>query len=211
MIQAKSEVQAAAARLRRGELLIHPTESVYGFGCLLEDSALALLRHLKGRPEDGFVVLLPSAETVADLLGEQGTVLARAFWPGPLTLVVDDPGDHLHPQAKAKDASVAIRVPGHPVARLLVEAAGRPITSTSANVPGQPPAVTVAGAREAARALGGEMAWLDAGRLPGGPASTLVRVKSAGPVLLRRGPHQRGGADRCFRRPVPVENKSPDG
>lgn len=174
-------------RLRAGELVAHPAETVYGFGGLLDPGPLDALRALKGRASGGFVVLVPDAEGVADLLGDAGAVLARAFWPGPLTLVVADPGDHFPPSAKAADGSVALRVPGRPETLALLRRAGRPMTSTSANAPGERPAVTAADARAAADALGHEMAALDAGRLPGGPASTLVRATTRKPVLLRRG------------------------
>lgn len=186
---ADGELDEAAARLAAGELVVHPTEAVYGIGGLLEDRPLAALRRMKGRPSDGFVVLTPSSESVGQVLGPVGRALARAFWPGPLTLVVDDPEDRFHPLAKAADGSVALRAPGHPVAQVLLAHAGRPITSTSANQPGEPPATTAAAARRAARAMGVEPFALDAGPLPGGAPSTLVRLASGGaPVVLRRGP-----------------------
>ena len=183
-------VDEAADRLEAGELVVHPTEAVYGIGGLLEDRPLAALRRMKDRPRDGFVVLAPSAESVRDALTKAGRTLARAFWPGPLTLVVDDPQDRFHPAAKAPDGSVALRVPGHPVARALLARAGRPVTSTSANRPGEPPAATADDARRAALAMGGEAFVLDAGPLPGGAPSTLVRLPpgDGAPVVLREGP-----------------------
>lgn len=184
-----AELDEAARRLAAGELVVHPTEAVYGIGGLLEDHPLAALRRMKGRPTDGFVVLAPSAESVGRALGPVGRALARAFWPGPLTLVVDDPEDRFHPAAKAADGSVALRAPDHPVAQVLLARAGRPITSTSANPPGEPPAATAAAARRAARAMGRELFVVDAGPLPGGAPSTLVRLTPDGaPVVLRQGP-----------------------
>lgn len=184
------ELDRAAARLAAGELVVHPTEAVYGIGGLLEDRPLAALRRMKGRPSDGFVVLTPSSESLGQVLGPVGRALARAFWPGPLTLVVDDPEDRFHPLAKAADGSVALRAPGHPVARALLAHMGQPITSTSANQPGDPPAATAAAARRAARAMGVEPFVVDAGPLRGGAPSTLVRLAPGGgaPVVLRRGP-----------------------
>lgn len=167
--------------------MAHPAETVYGFGGLLDPDPLDALRALKGRSSGGFVVLVPDAEGVADLLGDAGAVLARAFWPGPLTLIVADPGDRFPPPAKAEDGSVALRVPGRPETLALLRRAGRPMTSTSANAPGERPAVTAAEALAAANALGHEMAALDVGRLPGGPASTLVRATAGKPVLVRQG------------------------
>ena len=188
MTSYEGPLREARRRLEAGELVIHPTEAVYGLGGFLEDGPLARLRGLKNRPAGGFVVLIPSARSVADLLDSEGRALARAFWPGPLTLVLDDPGDRFHPGAKAADGSVAVRVPGHPVTLQLLRDTGRPITSTSANRPGAPPAVTARGAREAAVSLGTEPFALDAGPLPGGSASTLVRLGESCPILIRQGP-----------------------
>ena len=181
-------LREARRRLEAGGLVIHPTAAVYGLGGLLEDAPLARLRNLKDRTAGGFVVLIPSARSVADLLNSEGRALARSFWPGPLTLVLDDPEDRFHPGAKAPDGSVAVRVPGHPLTLRLLRDIGRPITSTSANRPGSPPAVTAREAREAVLSLGTEPFALDAGPLPGGAASTLVSLHESCPKLIRQGP-----------------------
>ena len=181
-------LREARRRLEAGRLVIHPTEAVYGLGGLLEDAPLARLRALKNRTAGGFVVLIPSARSVADLLNAEGRALARTFWPGPLTLVLDDPEDRFHPGAKAPDGSVAVRVPGHALTLRLLRDTGRPITSTSANRPGSPPAVTAREAREAVLSLGTEPFALDAGPLPGGAASTLVSLRESCPKLIRQGP-----------------------
>lgn len=178
----------AVRRLERGEVIIHPTEAVYGLGGFLDDGPLGELEEIKGRTGRGFVVLIPSADAVAGMLGETGRALAEAFWPGPLTLVLDDPDGRFHPGARAADGSVAVRVPGHPLALQLVEHCGRPITSSSANLPGERPARTAAEAVQAARARGRTLFALDAGPLPGGAASTLVRPGPDGPILIREGP-----------------------
>ena len=188
MTSYEEQLREARRHLEAGQLVIHPTEAVYGLGGFLEDGPLARLRGLKNRTVGGFVVLIPSVRGVADLLGARGRALARAFWPGPLTLVVDDPEDRFHPRAKAPDGSVAVRVPAHPLTLRLLRETGRPITSTSANRPGAPPAVTVREAREAASSLGTEPFVLDAGPLPGGAASTLVSLREDCPKLIRQGP-----------------------
>ena len=180
-------LEHALRRLERGELVVHPTEAVYGIGGFLDDTPLGRLRRLKDRAEGGFVVLVPSAEFVRDLLDRAGRVFARAFWPGPLTLVLDDPEDRFHPGAKAPDGSVAVRVPGNPAVLELLRASGRPITSTSANAPGCSPALTAAEGQEAGRMMGADLFALDAGPLPGGAPSTLVRLGATGPSVIRRG------------------------
>ena len=181
-------LESVRRRLERGEIIIHPTESIYGFGGLLDDAPITRLRRLKQRARGGFVVLIPSAQCATGLLGETGGALAGAFWPGPLTLIVDDPEDRFHPAAKAADGSVALRVPGHPVTLRLLRETGWAITSTSANLPGAPPALTADEAREAGRSLGLELFALDAGPLDGGAPSTLVRLGRDCPIVIRQGP-----------------------
>ncbi|MYD12416.1 MAG: hypothetical protein F4X00_02225 [Gemmatimonadetes bacterium] len=181
-------IREAVRRLERGEVIVHPTEAVYGFGGFLDDGPLGELEKIKGRTGRGFVVLIPSADAVAGMLGETGRALAAAFWPGPLTLVLDDPEGRFHAGVRAADGSVAVRVPGHPLAQQLLTQCGRPITSSSANPPGEPPARTVPEAVRAARARGRTLFALDAGPLPGGAASTLVRPGADGPILIREGP-----------------------
>ena len=180
-------LEKAVRRLMGGEIIIHPTESVYGFGGLLDDAPLRKLQRLKGRSTGGFVVLLPSTATVDGLLGTVGHALAEAFWPGPLTLVVDDRRGSFHPRAKAPDGSVAVRVPGHDGTLELLRQCGRPMTSSSANRPGHRPARTANQARDAARAGGSDLFTVDGGPLPGGPTSTLVRLDAGGPRLIREG------------------------
>lgn len=187
MTSSKVILESAVWRLERGEIIIHPTESVYGFGGLLLDAPLRTLRRVKGRPKGGFVVLIPSAATVDALLGDLGRALAEAFWPGPLTLVLDDREGIFHPGAKALDGSVAVRVPGHEGTLDLLRRCGRPMTSSSANRPGLPPARTARGARAAARECGLDPFTIDAGQLPGGPTSTLLRLAADGPKLIREG------------------------
>ncbi|MDE2794270.1 MAG: L-threonylcarbamoyladenylate synthase [Gemmatimonadota bacterium] len=188
MTSYEGSLREARRHLESGELVIHPTEAVYGLGGFLENGPLTRLRGLKNRSAGGFVVLIPSARSIGDLLGARGRALARAFWPGPLTLVLDDPADRFLPGAKAPDGSVAVRVPAHPLTLRLLREAGRPITSTSANRPGAPPAVTAREAREAVISLGTEPFVLDAGPLPGGAASTLVSLREDCPKLIRQGP-----------------------
>lgn len=188
MTGASSGLEEAARRIRAGELIVYPAESVYGIGGVLDEGPLTALRELKGRSSGGFVVLLPTARDAEPLLPQVGCALGRAFWPGPLTLVADDPHDRFHPLAKAADGSVALRVPGRRATLALLEEVGRPLTSTSANRPGDPPATTATAAREAARAMGHTLFALDDGPLPGGAASTIVRLGDRGPVVLREGP-----------------------
>jgi L-threonylcarbamoyladenylate synthase len=111
-------------------------------------------------------------------------VLARAFWPGPLTIVVPASGT-LSRWLTGDLGTVGVRVPAHAVAQAIAVAFGWCITATSANLSGQPPAMT---ADEVAAALAGRIdAVVDAGPAPGGPPSTIVEVVDGRPVLRRPG------------------------
>jgi len=180
-------VAEAVLRLHGGQIIVHPTESVYGFGGLLEDAPLRALQRLKGRSAGGFVVLIPAVDSVDGLLCDAGHALAEAFWPGPLTIVLDDPDNRFHPSAKAADGSVAVRMPGCDATLQLLMESGRSMTSSSANLRGLPPAVTAHDALAAARVGGMDLFALDAGVLAGGPTSTIVRLGRARPVLIREG------------------------
>ncbi len=172
-------------------LLAYPTETVYGFGCALRPAALRALGALKRRGDDSpFLVLLPHAGAAPGLTWtEAARELAALFWPGGLTLVLDDPANTFPEGVRSAAGGVAVRVSPHPLARALPELLGGPITSTSANVPGEPGARSGTDALEAGRRLGGdEKLWvLDAGTLPPSPPSTIVDCTGAVPVVLREG------------------------
>jgi L-threonylcarbamoyladenylate synthase len=176
-------------RLRAGEVVAYPTETVYGLGVdALSGSAVARLRRLKGRvPDQGLSVLVASLaelERWAPELPARARRLARAFWPGPLTLVVPLPPGPLDAVATAH--GVGFRCSPQPTAAALAAAMGSPLVSTSANRSGEAPC------RSAAQVLdcfgpdlpiaGGE----DAG---GEPPSTVVALESDGTLaILREGP-----------------------
>lgn len=183
----QTAIGEALRRLRGGDIIVHPTESVYGFGGFLDNEPLRALQRLKGRSSGGFVVLIPSVNSVDSLLDDTGHALAEAFWPGPLTLVLDDPDGRFHRRAKAADGSVAVRLPGCDATLQLLRECGRSMTSSSANVPGGRPAVTAREALAAARLRGMNLFALDAGVLAGGSTSTIVRLGPTRPVLIREG------------------------
>jgi L-threonylcarbamoyladenylate synthase len=112
------------------------------------------------------------------------TRLADRFWPGPLSLIVDA-ADRIVPEVHAGRRTVAIRIPDEPVSRLLCEVWGSPLTATSANRSGQPPARRV----DAIGSLidDSRVLVIDAGSTPGGAPSTLVDARGAAPQLVRDG------------------------
>lgn len=182
----------AIEHLRTGGLVATPTETVYGFSGLPEGRALERLLELKGRGPSRPVLLL--IEDEAALLGlvwtDGARALADAFWPGPLTLVLADPGGRFAPGVRSDTGGVAVRRSGHPVVAALIRGTDSPLTSSSANPPGRPPAETGDEAAAAAADLGfaaDEMIVLDRGRLPERPASTLVDATGPRLRLLREG------------------------
>ncbi len=184
----------AAAILRAGGLVAFPTETVYGLGADATDpSAIARIYAAKGRP-----AFNPLIAHVADLaaaqreavLPEDALRLAARFWPGPLTLVAPaSPGGSVCGLARAGLASVALRVPAHPVARALLAALGRPIAAPSANRSGHVSPVTAA---HVSADLDSRVdIILDGGRTPAGLESTIISFLGRSPVILRPGPLSR--------------------
>ncbi len=184
------ELDRAAGLLRAGELVAFPTDTVYGVGAIAWDRrAVAKLYTAKLRSPDKAIPLLladvDDLDLVAAAVSPAARRLAQRFWPGPLTLVLPRAGA-VPDEVTAGGATVAVRVPDHPMARALIRLAGAPLATTSANLSGQPSPVTAA---EVAAQLAGRVALiLDGGRCPGGVPSTLVDVTGETPRILRPGP-----------------------
>lgn len=184
----REAARRAASRLRAGEILVHPTSTLYGLGAAALPGLDAELRRLKGREEDeggAFIRLAPHPEAVRrriplEAWDDRAERLSGVFWPGSLTLVLDD-GSAL---------GLAVRVDGHPVVLEVLREAGGLMSSTSVNRSGQPPA---RGPAEVRRALEGlpearaRVTFLNAGELPGGEPSTILSLRERPPRLLRAG------------------------
>ncbi|MDX1650624.1 MAG: L-threonylcarbamoyladenylate synthase, partial [Myxococcota bacterium] len=188
-------VDEAARAAAEGALLAYPTETVWGLGAdARRDDAVARLRRFKGREAaKPLSVLLPGPEALPALEARVppfASKLAAAFWPGPLTLVLACTA-RLAPGVAREDGAVGLRCSPHPVAgalarALLAQGAG-PLTATSLNRSGAPPAGTRAEA-EAVCAAGPEAPRLVAGPDAGGGApSTVVDATGPRPVVLREG------------------------
>jgi L-threonylcarbamoyladenylate synthase len=181
-------IDAATSRISYGELVVLPTDTVYGVGADAFDSAaVGALLAAKGRGRDMPVpVLVGSWNTLDGLVNSvdaRTRQLVEAFWPGGLTLVVRH-APSLNWDLGDTDGTVAIRMPLHPVAIELLERTG-PLAVSSANKSGQPPAQTAAEARDQ---LGDDVAvYLEAGQVAVGTASTIVDVSGAVPRVLRAG------------------------
>jgi tRNA threonylcarbamoyl adenosine modification protein (Sua5/YciO/YrdC/YwlC family) len=181
-------VVAAADSVTAGELVVLPTDTVYGLGAdAFQPAAVADLLSAKGRGRDFPVpVLVGSWATIDGLVSEvdqRTRDLIEAFWPGGLTLVVRHAPSLSWDLGDAK-GTVAVRMPLHPVAIELLETTG-PMAVSSANRHGEPPAQTAA---EARRQLGEHVAvYLEDGQVRGGVASTIVDVTGERPRVLRLG------------------------
>ena len=183
-----TEISKAADLILQGGLVAFPTETVYGLGAdATQDHAVAKIYAAKGRPQfNPLISHVPDVEA-AFALGEfsgDALKLAARFWPGPLTLVVprraDCPVSRL---ASAGLASLALRVPAHPVALELLRAVSRPVVAPSANPSGRISPTTAAHVRGA---LDVNMI-LDGGPCAVGVESTVVSFMDGAPTLLRAG------------------------
>lgn len=182
-------VAQAAAVLRRGGLVAFPTETVYGLGAAaLDASAVAGIFAAKGRPSTDPVIVhlagIDDLPLVAASVPPVAERLARAFWPGPLTIIVPK-GQAVPSAVTAGLATVAVRVPGHPVALALLRAAGVPVAAPSANRFSRPS--PTAAAHVLADLDGAIDLVLDAGTTDVGVESTIVDCTVAPPVVRRAG------------------------
>jgi len=186
--QRTAGLAAARTALQSGELVVMPTDTLYGIGCDAFDlTAVDRLLRAKGRGRDMPVpVLIGSWATIDGLVSvvtPQMRDLTRAFWPGALSLVVAQAPSLAWDLGDAH-GTVMLRMPLHPVALELLRAHG-PMAVSSANVSGRAPAATMADARTQ---LGGAVSvYLDGGPSEHAVASTIVDVSAGAPRILREG------------------------
>lgn len=175
--------------LRAGGLAGIPTETVYGLAAnALDGRAVAKIFQAKGRPQDNpLIVHIAAFAQIYALVREipmQAVALARAYWPGPLTMIL--PKSCVIPDAvSAGLRTVAVRMPSHPLARAIIQAAGVPLAAPSANLSGSPSPTT---ARHVLDDMEGRIdAVVDGGPCEVGVESTVVTLAAARPRLLRPG------------------------
>jgi L-threonylcarbamoyladenylate synthase len=182
-------VDAAVAALQRGELVVLPTDTVYGIGAeAFDGTAVAALLAAKGRGRDMPVpVLVGSWHTIDGLVysvPDAARELIQAFWPGALSLVVRQ-APSLQWDLGDAYGTVMLRMPLHPIAIELLREVG-PMAVSSANISGRPAAVTAADAREQLGDL--VEVYLEGGTSAQQAASTIVDLTGAQPKVLRQGP-----------------------
>lgn len=174
-------IDLAVETLRRGGLVAFPTETVYGLGAAADhEGGARRLAEVKRRPPDKpFTLLIADGSQALEWASHSSALdlLARRFWPGPMTIVAPSRGG---------GQPVGLRVPAHPVALALVRSLGCPILAPSANRSGEPPCVD---AQSVARSLGDDVDLiLDGGRAPGGRPSTVVELTAEAVRIVREGP-----------------------
>lgn len=180
----------AGQRIRRGEVVGFPTETVYGLGGDAgNDEAIERIFSAKGRPGDNpLIVHIADPDQIGTViegeLPEQARKLAEAYWPGPMTMILPK-GRNISFKTTAGLDSVGVRLPDHPVARAFIRAAGVPIAAPSANLSGKPSPTT---AEHVRKDMEGRIPLiLDGGESRVGLESTVIDVRSLPVRILRPG------------------------
>lgn len=182
-----SEISKAAELLKKGTPVAFPTETVYGLGAPVFDTfAVAKIFQMKGRPSDNplicHIASLDQLYLLAKEVPEAALKLAAYFWPGPLTLILKKQ-ESVPECVTGKHATVAIRMPSHPIALELIRQVGQPLVAPSANKSGKPSSTT------AEHVLNDfeEGAVIDGGQAEGGLESTVLYLADSTPRILRPG------------------------
>lgn len=182
------QLDAAAGAVSNGELVVLPTDTVYGVGAdAFTPAAVAALLEAKGRgrhkPPPVLIGDVMTMDALATNISADARALAQEFWPGPLTLILTAQPSLMWDLGETR-GTVALRVPDHPCALALLKQTG-PLAVSSANRSGRAPALECA---DAAEQLGDSIrVYLDAGPTPGQVPSTIIDCTGEVPVILRAG------------------------
>ena len=188
MVILQRDLEKGISILRKGGVIAFPTDTVYGLGADAFNSvAVQRIYEIKDRSESNpFPLLIADVKQLNALtepIPELARFLARQFWPGGVTLVLSK--KDTVPAYLASGPTIAVRVPNHPTCLALLEHLAGPLIGTSANVSGQPAALT---ADEVRQRLGERVDFaIDGGRCPGGKESTVLDITREPPVVLRQG------------------------
>jgi len=183
------DIMEACEALRKGEIVVFPTETVYGLGAsAFNAEAARKVFEIKGRPPDNPLIVhiskLSMLHDVASDVPEIALELIRKLWPGPLTLILPK-SERIPNIVTAGRPTVAVRMPSHPVAQKLIDCAG-PIAAPSANISGKPSPTKAEHVIE--DFFGKVSIIIDAGETLFGVESTIIDITKSKPVLLRPGP-----------------------
>jgi L-threonylcarbamoyladenylate synthase len=183
------ELSDAVAALRRGDVIVFPTETLYGLGAdALNAVAVEKVFQLKGRDSNNPIPVLvadrPMLNSLVAAIPRVAEKLIERFWPGPLTLVLPARSNIPAPLLSAS-GSIGVRISSHPITQQLVKLFGRPLTATSANPSGQAGALTVAQAR--AYFSGAIDIFVEGGELTSKTGSTVAAVIENNIRIIRAG------------------------
>src|SRR5882724_6427182 len=182
-------VTRAAALLRAGEVVALPTETVYGLAAnALDENAVAKIFQVKGRPAHNPIIVHVAGDEMAQACAarwpETASALARAFWPGPLTLVLPR-AKKIPDNVTAGGETVGIRWPGHPFMQAVIRECGFPLAAPSANLSNQ---VSPTNAQHVRAQLAGKISLIvDGGQSQVGIESTVLDLTVSPPRILRPG------------------------
>lgn len=191
--EVEGALRGIITHLTERRVLAYPTETVYGFGTAVDHESVEALVRMKGRPPGKpFLLLIGDPQQVARLdlhLPAYAAHLAARFWPGPLTLVLRGGDGRVPARLRGPEGGVAVRFTPHTGLQRLLQAYGEPITSTSANRPGVPPAMVVSEIVQQwpAEIRSGLLHVLDGGRLEPSKPSTVVDCTGRRARVIRPG------------------------
>ena len=189
----EASIAGTIAHLQAGGVLAYPTETVYGFGGAVDYESVERLVKLKRRPSAKPFLLLISASEMLTRLGlhltSSAARIAARHWPGPVTLVVPGGERRVPDRLRGPEGGVAVRWTPHPGLTRLIQAYGDPITSTSANLPGVPPAMSATEILKqwSDAVTRGKIRVLDGGRLQPSDPSTVIDCTGQRPRVIRPG------------------------
>ena len=187
----KQEIEEAAEEIKKGNLVIFPTETVYGIGAnALDENAVKKIFEAKGRAQDNPLIVhvanIDMVKTIVEHIGTLEQKLIEKFWPGPLTIIMKRKSDKVIPNiVTANLDTVGIRMPSNLLAKELIEKAGVPIAAPSANVSGKPSGTNIEDIKEE---FEGKVSYiLDGGSTDIGLESTVIKVENDKIDILRPG------------------------
>ena len=191
--EVEAAIGATITHLQAGGVLAYPTETVYGFGGAVDYDSVERLVKLKRRPGAKPFLLLISASEMLTRLGlhltSSAARIAARHWPGPVTLVLPGGERRVPARLRGPEGGVAVRWTPHPGLTRLIRAYGDPITSTSANLPGVPPAMSATEILQqwSDAVTRGRIRVLDGGRLEPSIPSTVIDCTGPRPRVIRPG------------------------
>lgn len=185
----KENIEKACKLLQNGQVVGVPTETVYGLaGDCRNSAAVKRIFEAKGRPQDNPLIVHISSidmlDGIVSFVPEDAKILAKHFWPGPLTIIMPK-GPQVCPETCAGLDSVGVRMPSHPVAREIIAKSRTPFAAPSANLSGKPSPTT---AEDVFADMNGRIPMIiDGGACDAGVESTVVSVLNDTPIILRPG------------------------